>query len=90
MQFNDLGKAKHENSFSKGHAGVEFFFRALQFPSSFQLQYTVFSLCSMLYTCNVNSSNLNFVFVSHHCMWHNNILHVLDACLTVQAFSGRE
>ena len=49
MQFNDLGKAKHENSFSKGHAGVEFFFRALQFPLSFQLQYTVFSLCVQCY-----------------------------------------
>ena len=50
----------------------------------------MFIVYSMLYTCNVNSSDLNFVFVSHHCMQHNYILHVLDASLTVQTISGRE
>ena len=68
MQFNDLGKAKHENSFSKGHAGIEFFSSPAISSELLTTVHCMFIVCSMLYTCNVNSSNLNFVFVSHHYM----------------------
>ena len=68
MQFNDLGKAKHENSFSKGHAGIEFFSSPAISSELLTTVQCMFIVCSMLYTCNVNSSNLNFVFVSHHYM----------------------